>query len=142
MATVTFVLGLCGSGKSYLVDAMTGVEKFQESFFDHKDEFLAAVQAGADCVVSELAFLRAKPREEILREILAIAPDAKIKWVCFENDLEQANRNCRRERKDKLPGSEEDHVAINYAHRPHYTYPEGAEIIPVRRPGEAKKEST
>lgn len=128
---VTGVIGLSGSGKTHLVDHMTGVRKFQESFLAHKDEFFAALKAGENCVVSERALLHEEAREQFVREILAVVPDAKIKWVCFANDLEKANQNCRRARSDKLPGSEEDHVRMNEIDSKAYTIPDGAEILPI-----------
>ena len=131
MSKVTFVIGLSGSGKTHMVDGMTGVRKIQESFFARKDEFFAAITAGEDCVVSERAFLRKANQEAIVREILATAPDTEIEWFCFENNLEKANRNCRRERKDKQPGSEAAHMAMNAMESPLYTYPAGAAILPI-----------
>jgi hypothetical protein len=131
MSKVTFVIGLSGSGKTHMVDGMTGVRKIQESFFARRDEFFAAIKAGEDCVISERAFLRKENQEEIVREILATAPDTEIEWFCFENNLEKANRNCQRERKDKQPGSEAAHMRMNEADSRFYNYPADATILPV-----------
>jgi energy-coupling factor transporter ATP-binding protein EcfA2 len=135
---VTGVIGLSGSGKTHLVDQMNGVRIFQESFLAHKDEFFAALKAGANCVVSERALLREEVREHFVREILEVVPDAKIKWVCFANDLEKANRNCRRARSDKKPGSEEAHVRMNEIDSKTYTIPDGAETLPIWSEDEIK----
>ncbi len=136
MATVTFILGLCGSGKTHLVKQIADVLVIDESFFARKNELRAAIRAGKNCVITEIAFCREDKREEIVRELLACVPDIEVKWVCFENDLAKANTNCRRERKDKEPGSAEAHVAINESYSPFYTYPSGEEILPIWTPGE------
>ena len=138
MTTVTFILGLCGAGKSHLVKRMTDVHVIDERFFARKNELFAAIGAGKHCVITEIAFCLEDEREKIVGELSAFAPNIETKWVCFENDLAKANSNCRTGRKDKEPGSEELHVAINESYSPHYTYPSGAEILPIWTPGEFK----
>lgn len=140
MATVTFIVGLCGSGKSHMVQQMTDVHIIDERFFERQYELLDAIRAGKNCAIAEIAFCKIEMREKIVRELSAFAPDIDIKWICFENNLAKANSNCRTKRKDKEAGSEERHVAINQSYSPDYTYPSGAEILPIWTPHEIKDE--
>lgn len=129
MATVTFILGLCGSGKTWLADRIVAVGKFDESFFADQaqhDALIAFLRSGKDCVVVEIAYCREDARQQIVSELTKAVPNVKINWLCIENDLYRANKNCReRTNKDKP----EEHVRFNHNVSPSYTYPDGGVIL-------------
>ncbi len=129
MATVTFVLGLCASGKTWLAERIMAVAKFDESFLNTPEDheaLIALLKHGKDCVVVEIGYCNQTHRDAIVKELTTAVPDAKINWLCIENDLPKANKNCW-ERKDK--GDPEGHSRINQRVSPLYTYPEGAVIM-------------
>ena len=128
MATVTFILGLCGAGKTWLADRIIAGAKFDEDFLNDLNQHAALIEAllsGRDCVVVEIAYCREAARQQIVQELVAV-PNVMIKWLCIENDLFRANKNCR-ERTNK--GHADGHVAINRGVSPEYTYPEGGVIL-------------
>src|SRR5260370_42545012 len=131
MATVTFILGLCGSGKSCLAEQLqkeNGVEVFDEGFIvtpRMQQELVDKLGNGRDCVVVEIHFCFEDVRKRFVPGLRRDVPEVKIKWTCFKNDLEKANGNLPR-RPDRDPAA---HVAINQRVAPYYTYPAEAEII-------------
>ena len=135
VGTVTFILGLCGSGKSELIRQLDADRKFDEGFAwnrhgEHED-LVAALQSGGHCAVIEVAYCVPGPREEFLEKITRAVPGLRVRWICFENDLAQANRNCV----DRNDGRDLKMLfAQNQFLSPAYTYPPGAEIRPVWRP--------
>jgi hypothetical protein len=132
MPTVTFILGLCGSGKSKFAELLKDVNLIDERFFDRKDELIKALTAGKNCAIVEIALCKEDMRDQIVRDLQGSVPNLKINWVCIENDLAKANANCKRERKDKDPAdyNPAGHIHMNtQIYGPAYTYPEGAIIL-------------
>jgi len=134
MARVTFILGLSGSGKTYLAGKLkqeTGAEVFENILSDSSR--LAALSdwlgQGKDCIVDEVRFCLPAYRQEIVQTLSQIA-GVEMHWLCYENDLESANWNVIH-RKDK--GDPEGHLDINLRLHPHYEYPPNAEVIPIQR---------
>jgi hypothetical protein len=108
MPTVTFILGLCGAGKSWLAHRIIAKAMFDEGF-----------------LLVEIAFCQAEARQAILQELDAI-PNLHVRWLCIENDLERANKNSRER---THPGDPDIQVQINRGLSPNYTYPEGAIVL-------------
>jgi len=134
MAKVTFILGLSGSGKTYLAQQLkkdTGAEVFENLLSDGSSlpALIACLRDGRDCIVDEVRFCLPAYRDEIL-QCLSEITDLRIDWICYENDLESANWNVIH-RKDK--GDPEAHLDLNLRLHPHYEYPPNAEIIPIQR---------
>ena len=127
MATVTFLIGLCGSGKTYLSDAMrhqTGAEVFESLVGAQTVPALVeSLRSGRDCIVEEITFCRQDARERITEFLLYACPGVRMNWICFENDLESANWNVRH-RTNK--GSAGRHMEINARVSQVYSYPPGA----------------
>ena len=88
MPTATFILGLCGSGKSWHADRIAADVKFHEGFWlpDRQQANVAAVlgtlRGGGDVVVTEIAFCAASEREKII-SLLGAVPHAGLRWVCI-----------------------------------------------------------
>lgn len=101
MSRVIAVLGLCGSGKSRLIRqlAAEGFLDLDEGVFPglhNWDSFIAALQAGQDCVVVEIALYRADVRRWFA-SVLAGFPASTLEYRCYENDADTANENCRKD---------------------------------------------
>jgi deoxyadenosine/deoxycytidine kinase len=134
MAKITFILGLCGSGKTYLSERLkkeTGAEIFTNSLADDGGltALVESLQDGKDCIVDEVRFCLPAYREQILQSLSQIT-SLDMRWICYENDLETANWNVIH-RTNK--GDPEGHLDINLRLHPHYTYPANAEIVPIQR---------
>lgn len=131
MSTVTFTLGLCGSGKTWLADRIVAARKFDEQFLEDQAQHAALIdtlRSGKDCVVVEIAYCSEDARWQIASEITEALPNVKINWLCIENDLDRANKNCRERTNKPDP---EGHVRFNHDVSPSYTYPDGAVILKI-----------
>jgi hypothetical protein len=134
MSTVTFIIGLCGSGKSWLLDQL----KYEypeavtfESLIGNRTEgfLLQCLREGKDCIVEEITFCHPVARDKIVR-FLSQVPGVKIIWMAFDNDLESANWNVKN-RTNK--GDPEGHLCINQRVHKDYEPPEGVKTIPIKR---------
>jgi hypothetical protein len=129
MATVTFILGLCGAGKTWLADRIIADAKFDEGFLCDPAKHAALIRAlssGQNCVVVEIAYCQEAPRQQIAQEVTGAVLNVTVNWLCIENDLVKANKNCR-ERTNK--GDPDGHIEINGRVSRVYTYPEGGVIL-------------
>jgi hypothetical protein len=134
MAKLTFILGLSGSGKTYLSERLkkeTGAEVFTNLLADESGltSLIAFLRDGKDCIVDEVRFCLPAYREQILQSLSQIT-GLDMRWICYENDLETANWNVIH-RTNK--GDPEGHLDLNLRLHPHYTYPANAEIVPIQR---------
>jgi len=136
---VSFLLGLCGSGKSHLADELArhSGAKFIDSLLADQARISLLIDSlshGQDCLVEEAAFCTEAGRRWICGLLEAI-PDLEIDWICFENDVEAANWNVvNRLNKSDAPG----HLEINRRLTKEYTYPSGVtprsiHRVPARR---------
>jgi len=134
MAKITFILGLSGSGKTYLSERLkkeTGAEVFTNLLADDSGltALIESLRDGKDCIVDEVRFCLPAYRQQILQSLSQIT-SLDMRWVCYENDLETANWNVIH-RTNK--GDPEGHLDINLRLHAHYTYPANAEIVPIQR---------
>jgi hypothetical protein len=97
MPTVTFLLGLCGAGKSYLareLEAKTGGKVFEDLLHNKAiPDLLETLKAGRHCIVHEIAFCDERDRDSIVNFLSGRIASLEIKWICFVNDLDSANWN-------------------------------------------------
>ena len=139
MAKVTFVLGLCGAGKTFLANQLkseTGAEIFEGIVGAHNPtglrDMLDRLRQGMDCVVEEIAYCCAHSRETIVKILRSQVPGVEIEWICLENDLESANWNVTH-RDEVEKQNIQGHIDINRKYHCLYTYPDGATIKPIIR---------
>lgn len=104
---------------------------FDENFAvgdDQKNDLVENLKRGKDCTVSEASYMFECERKKIIKWLGKKVPDAEVQWIAFENDLETANWNCvMRDNKGDPAG----HVCQNCRTTAYYSYPEGAEILPI-----------
>ncbi len=133
MAILTAIFGLCGSGKTHLATRMAGAHVIEGHLFARLDELFATLLRGRDCVVTEIALCLRERRGQFTRLVGERAPGTVIVWVPIENDLQKANRNCRRpELVAEYPDYEADgHVCLNEGFHQMYEYPEGVAVLPM-----------
>jgi hypothetical protein len=136
MATVTFLLGLCGAGKSHLAREMkaeTGARVFEDLLHDNAillPGLIDALKAGNDCIVHEIALCIEENRASIIGLLSSEVADLNFRWICFERDLESANWNVthRNDGRDIKAHHDYNQWLIQ-----RYTYPKGAEIRRITR---------
>src|SRR5213594_2640084 len=86
MAKVTFILGLCGSGKTYLAEQLkneTGAEVFENLLSDGSrlPALVECLRDGKDCVVDEVRFCLPAYRNEIVQHLSRII-GLKMRCIC------------------------------------------------------------
>jgi hypothetical protein len=132
----TIIIGLCGSGKTYLADqrhSETGARVF-EGIVEKKQEPEVSrwLASGSDCIVEEISYCLPWFRNDFIDMLRQEIPEAEIEWICLENDLESANWNVRH-RTNK--GEIEKHIKINARVAARYTYPDGCRPLAIKRIG-------
>lgn len=134
MVKLIVVLGLCGSGKTYLsekINKKTGAKIF-EGVVHHKSlpEIVKCLHNGENCVIEEIAYCTQEGRTQLTTIIEKEVKGVAIEWVCLENDLSSANWNVKkRTNKNNIEG----HLNINNHWHSLYTYPVGIKPIPITR---------
>lgn len=131
MPKALVVLGLCGSGKSHLVEAR-GLRLFDGPIGTPSilDDAIAWLNSGRDCGIEEIHYCMPSYREAFERRVRAEVRGVEIEWVYFANDLEAANWNVNH-RKNKADA--ETHRGINGRLHPHYVIPAGTTVLPIHR---------
>lgn len=138
MAKITFILGLCGSGKTKLIEKMKAQDPnlyaIDEGFNpyanpDFMDKYLKVkenISKNHDCAIVEIEICR-EPLRRIVEGLIREIPNAEIKYKCFKNDLGKANFNLSK------PGERtpEGRKGINYIISPQYTIPLNSEILDI-----------
>jgi len=132
MPEVTFIIGLCGSGKTTLAKKLSKENTHARLYmadthgkYYYRDMRLTLL-AGTDCIVEDICQSVEYYRRK-MRGLLATVPGIVVKWIAFENDVRSANWNCamRGKRDPKA------HCKINRRLRWRYTIPNGSEVLPI-----------
>lgn len=141
MGTVTFVLGLAGSGKSCFVSQLKVDKAFEEGFMGsehetHHADLVERLKRGEHCAVSELQLLHPKTRDAYVKRLTEeLGGKVHLNWVCFENDVAKANSNCRTRPNKSRDSGGEGHVRINEYWTKKYVIPDGAIVLRICVPG-------
>jgi hypothetical protein len=138
MPTITFIFGLCASGKSWLSKEMAneGSEVLDEGFPATADGSLSPekyatlqefLREGKDCAVVEATLFYEPLQQQALKYLEGI-PNVDVKWIGYQNDPETANHNAFH-RKGKVNPNGNGHKVINdrWSQLP-WTIPADAEI--------------
>lgn len=135
-ASVTFIVGLCGSGKSYLGRNFEnqGAHRFDEGFLkskaQHRD-LIRRLKCGEQCVVIEIAYCIPKYRTKILNELAREVPGVNIRWFFYANDRKTADHNCtHREGGKRNPAA---HLKINRRLTKRYVIPKFVRPIAITK---------
>ena len=136
MPKAIFILGLCGSGKSYIADEIRKTfpaelmdEGFNTDFEKNYKKLVTNLREGKNCIIIEIEFCYKDGLREFIKErLIKDLPKTEIIWKCFENDMDKANQNIiNRKNKEDPKG----HIEINLRISPKYTFPRDAEILPI-----------
>jgi len=133
---VVFIVGLCGSGKSYLgcVLERQGFRLFDEGFLHSKRQhisLIAALRKGRSYAVIEIAYCYPVYRRRILRELLSKVDGVNIEWLYFANDRRSADHNCQKREGGKR--NPKAHLKINRRLSRGYVIPRFVKPIPITR---------
>jgi hypothetical protein len=140
LTRVVLIVGLCGSGKTYLATELEsqGFVCLDESFggirfsadpgkllsTGKSDELERQLMQGMDCAFTEAMLMFEQGRQEFepcLKRLRAMK-DTTIEWVYFANDPDSANHNCRN---DPNRSDGEGRVALNVKWCRSYRIPHG-----------------
>jgi hypothetical protein len=138
MATLTVIVGYCGSGKSWWLEQRRrdrpdahfmeeGAQVYPSGGL-HED-VARALRAGKDCFVGLMDCLRAGNRAALVGSAGEKAPGTTIKWVFYENDVTKANKNvCRDAARER---DEKGNIEQNLGCAGVYNIPPDSELLPV-----------
>lgn len=142
MSKFTFILGLAGSGKSFLASEMKQNDKNllviddafhpnfnKDTFQDNLQKLHDAVFNNYDAVIIEGAFCFKDFRDPMVSYLRSFFHSVQFEWICFEKDLDKANKNLHNDdRKNRNP---EQHEKINDLLMENDTLPDNCKIIPI-----------
>ena len=141
---VTFVLGLCGAGKSEIVRDRVGrgfvpCDEGSIPGYANWPVFVEALRAAKNCVVAEIAYYQEAHRRWA-SAVVALFPGYVIEWVCYENTHAVADEN---RRKDVAAGKRtSEQCAANLSQNAStimalttgvYSFPHDAVMRPIHR---------
>jgi hypothetical protein len=143
--TLTIIIGLCGSGKTWLLNklhkAHPKAKIFDEGLSDcgywkkrgieRREKVARYLTRGYDVYAADL-WCGWKPRRKaVLWHIRKFVPDLKVVWLYFKTNLRAANANCRlREKGRRDP---KGHIRINNRWAKRLTAPKDAIIMEIYR---------
>ena len=127
---VTFVCGLAGSGKSWFIDSVLKPDwACHEGFMavgrheaNHR-KLVRRLRRGDACAVSELQLMKRYVRDGYMLRLRRAVPDARVRWVFFENRPSKANRNCALRKNKPRDRGGRSHVRMNDGWSPYYEIP-------------------
>lgn len=141
--TLILVQGLAGSGKSHLIELLTHDFLIQENFAASAasetrniDDLARELRRGLCCIVSERKYRSNVERNAFIQKVLAAvspSPQPTIKVICFENDIDAANHNCRMRTNKAHDPTGENHVAQNQHDTRDYEIPTDAIVVKIHR---------
>lgn len=137
------VQGLAGSGKSHLIQMLSHDFLIQENFAITDEverrnihDLARELRGGRRCIVSERKYRSNSSRDKFLQEVrdaMSPSPPPVIRIICFENEPEIANHNCRC-RTNKLDDpSGEAHISQNDKDTKDYEIPSDAIEVKIHR---------
>ena len=140
MATLTVIVGYCGSGMSWWLGQRRR-ERPDAHFMEEgaqvhpggslHDEVAEALRAGKDCFVGLMDCGHPGNQASLERSLGEKAPGTPLKWVFYENDVAKANKNvCRDAARDR---DEKGNIEQNLRWKTFYKVLYGAEVIPIPR---------
>jgi len=144
--TLTIVIGLCGSGKSWLLKRLAkthpkarifdeGVAdrgKWQKRGIIKRKTIARCLRRGQDVFASDLWCGYAPSRKIVLKHLRQLVPNLCIVWLYFENNIRAANNNCRL-RKNKRDAK--GHIKINRKWHKRLTVPRDAIVLKIHTLG-------
>ncbi len=145
MAKLIAIAGLPGSGKSRYIARVRGTIAgvIADDYMTHAHgdspiftngrrfvELARALNAGKDCLVSDINFCRPNRRAEFESAIRGVAPGTEFEWRFFENDPDRCIGNVRRRARINVTREEQTIRDLS----PHFQIPAAATVLPVWTP--------
>lgn len=141
--TLILVQGLAGSGKSHLIQLLSHEFLIQENFAVSAEsekrnigDLARELRCGRRCIVSERKYRSSAARNAFIQTVLdtvSPSPLPLIKIICFENDLDAANHNCRLRTNKTHDPTGEMHMSQNQSDSRDYEIPENAIVVKIHR---------
>lgn len=139
--TLLLVLGLAGSGKSHMISALAKDYCVEENFACDEEQEKKSIEAlaaklseGKYCVISERKYMATPARDDFLERVRGAAGDGFVTYLmCFENNLDAANQNCKHRSNKAYDPDGSAHVSLNDWDSAHYQIPEGAVVLKIHR---------
>jgi hypothetical protein len=141
--TLILVQGLAGSGKSHLIQLLSHEFLIQENFAvsaesekRNTEDLARELRCGRRCIVSERKYRSSAARNAFIQTVLdtvSPSPPPLIKIICFENDLDAANHNCRFRTNKTHDPTGEMHISQNKSDSRDYEIPENAIVVKIHR---------
>jgi AAA domain len=145
VAKVTVIVGLPGAGKTHLVrqlsESYPGV--CEEDYHAHANNhsplvtasrhyprLIAALRAGQDCAIADIAFTCSWRRFELEQVLRSDVADVVVDWVYFANELEKCIANIRR----RARPNQSEEISLARRLSPCYFVPQGVAVTPVWEP--------
>lgn len=137
------IQGLAGSGKSHLIKLLRYDFLIEENFAASDEserrniaDLASNLRCGRRCIISERKYRSNAERHTFIEKVLrAVEPSPKpaISIICFENDLNAANHNCkfRTNKPDDQFGS--GHIEQNNKDTQNYEIPDDAIVVKIHR---------
>jgi hypothetical protein len=137
------IQGLAGAGKSHLIQLLrydflieknfaASVESEQRNIAD----LASNLRCGRRCIVSERKYRSNVERGAFINRVLsavAPSPSPAISIICFENDPETANHNCKFRQNKLYDQSGAGHIAQNNHDTQDYEIPDEAIVVRIHR---------
>jgi len=140
MAKVVLLVGLCGSGKTYLAMKLQqdeGYSCLDEGYGDidaiglskeKNDELIAKLSEGTNCAYTEGMLMDPARRASFAPFLESIeAQGHEVEWIYFENNVGKANHNCLND-----PNRDDKDGAVEHNNQWHHDYHIPAEYFPGR----------
>lgn len=137
--TLILIQGLVGSGRPHLIEPLRYDFLIQENFAASEssekrniDDLARELRCGRCCIVSERKYCSNVERSTFIQKVTAAespSPHPTIKVICFENDIETANHNCRTRKNKAHDPTGDGHVAQNDNDTRDYEIPADAHRI-------------
>ena len=138
--TLILVQGLAGSGKSHLIELLKHDFLIEENFaLDEARNIVdlaSELRCGHCCIVSERKYRSDKERNDFIAKVLAAVnpqPPPSIRVICFENDINAANHNCRKRTNKAHDRTGEGHIVQNEGDTLDYEIPPDAIVVQIHR---------
>ncbi len=135
MTKLIVVVGLPGSGKSYLVRCLAreysafSVEDYMKESINHlplltdsrhHNDLICSLREGRNCVIADIEFCKSLRRDELEKIVRDAVSGITIEWQYFENNPEKCIANVKRRNR---PNAQQEIEKIGCLSKQYYVPP-------------------